>query len=262
MNIVNQDRILDYINSKSIDTLPKTILLEGKSGSGRHTIAKYIADKFNLIINDISECITLDTINEAYLKIEPYLYIIDCNKLSNKNENTLLKFLEEPLKNSFIILITENKYSLINTIVNRCFLITLKPYSKECLKSFITNTEYTDEILGICETPGDVITLQNYDISALFDFCIKIFDKIHIASYANTLSISDKIAFKSEKDKYDVNIFWRILLKVSYVRVVNNLPNSIKQYELTNKFFNRLVIRNIDKKYLLEQYLINLKQMV
>ena len=77
MNIVNQDRILDYINSKSIDTLPKTILLEGKSGSGRHTIAKYIADKFNLIINDISECITLDTINEAYLKIEPYLYIID-----------------------------------------------------------------------------------------------------------------------------------------------------------------------------------------
>ena len=53
MNIVNQDRILNYINSKSIDTLPKTILLEGKSGSGRHTIAKYIADKFNLIINDI-----------------------------------------------------------------------------------------------------------------------------------------------------------------------------------------------------------------
>lgn len=262
MNIVNQDKILDYINNKSIDTLPKTILLEGKKGSGRHTIANYIADKFNLIILDITESISLDTINEAYLKVEPYLYIIDCNKLSNKNENTILKFLEEPLKNSFIILITENKYSLMNTILNRCYTITLKPYSKECLKSFITNTEYMDQILGICETPGDVITLQNYDINALFNFCIKIFDKINVASYPNTLSISDKVAFKSEKDKYDVNIFWRILLKVSYIRAINNLPNAIKEYELTNKFFNRLTIRNIDKKYLLEQYLINLKQMV
>lgn len=262
MNIVNQDKILDYINSKSLDTLPKTILLEGKSGSGRHTIAKYIADKFNLIISDISESITLDTINEAYLKVEPYLYIIDCNKLSNKNENTILKFLEEPLKNSFIILITENKYSLMNTILNRCYVITLKPYSRECLESFITNTEYKNQILGICETPGDIITLQNYDINALFNFCIKIFDKINVASYPNTLSISDKIAFKAEKDKYDVNIFWRILLKVSYVRVLNNLPNAIKEYEITNKFFNRLNIRNIDKKYLLEQYLINLKQLV
>lgn len=259
--IVNQDKILDYINNKSLDTLPKTILLEGKQGSGRHSICKYISEKFNLIINDISDSINLDTITEAYLKVEPFLYIVDCSKLTIKNENTILKFLEEPLKNSFIILICENKNLLLKTIVNRCHIITLKPYDKECLKTFITNTAYTDEILGICETPGDVITLQNYDIKVLFDFCIKIFDKIKIASYPNTLSITDKIAFKSEKDKYDILLFWRILLKVSYIRVINNLPNSINQYLLTNEFYNKYRIRNIDKKYLLEQYLISLKQL-
>lgn len=55
------------------------------------------------------------------------IYIIeDATKLNKHSANTLLKFLEEPERNIVALLLTKNKYAVINTIVSRCMNISLK----------------------------------------------------------------------------------------------------------------------------------------
>lgn len=258
--IIGQKKLLDFINKQNLTTLPRTLMLEGETGSGRHMICNYIADKFNLDIEDISETLTYEKIEEINLRIRPYLYIIDSSKLTLKNENTILKFLEEPLKNAYIIVLCENKYDLIETIRNRCHILTLAKYSKVQLEQFISLVDQSYIILTICKTPGDIIKLQTYPIKDMLDLGIKIYEKIHNASFANTLTLSNNIAFKNEKDKYDFDIFMRALLYISKTRVVNNAPNSINEYLTTHDYYNRSKVKNVDKRALFENFLITLKK--
>ena len=261
MKILNQDLILNFIDSNNLDTFPKTLMLEGPKGGGKHLITNYIADKFGLTVVDISEKLNLDTINEIYLKVEPFLYLIDCDKITVKNENTILKFLEEPLKNAFIVLLTTNKYNQICTIRNRCYCLTLNPYNVNCLRQFmdIENDNDNELVLEIAKTPGDVQLLQSYNLKELFEFGNKIFDKINLATYANTLSISSRLAFEREKNKYDVDLFWKILLNISYDRMIKNYPRAFEDYWLTNDYIKKCKTRGVNKKYLFVRYLFELK---
>lgn len=259
MNIVGQDKILRFIESNTISTIPRTIMLEGDSGSGRHSICNFIATTYGIEIEDISNNLTFDKIEQITLTVTPKLYLIDSTNITVKNENAILKFLEEPLKNSLIVLITENKYSLLDTIRNRCHNITLNKYSIETLKTFINDTTNEEMLLKICTTPGDILSMQENSLPQMLLLCNKIFDSIDRASYANTLSISDKIAFKNEKDKYNFKLFFKLLTVVAFDRVCCNIPGSNEDYYLTNEFNNNTSIKNIDKKMLFENYLLRLK---
>lgn len=259
--IVGQEKLIKFINSHNLSNLPRTIMLEGLSGSGRHSICNYIAETYNLELEDISDNLTYEKIEEINLRIKPYLYIIDSSKLTIKNENAILKFLEEPLKNAFIILLSENRYNQITTIRNRCHILAMETYEQETLKSFITNKDDEAIILTICKTPGDIIKMQSHPIKDILDLCIKIFEKINLASFANTLTLSNNIAFKNEKDKYDFNIFFKALLYIAMIRVKNNESNAVAEYQLTNEYFNRSLVRNVDKKMLFENFLITLKKL-
>lgn len=54
------------------------------------------------------------------------VYIINnAEKLNSSSANTILKFLEEPEKDIIAILITSNRYQIIDTILSRCQLIAL-----------------------------------------------------------------------------------------------------------------------------------------
>lgn len=261
MTIVGQDKIIRFIENHNISTIPRTIMLEGDSGSGRHTICSYISKLYNIEIEDISNNLTYEKIEQITFTVEPHLYIIDTNNITVKNENAILKFLEEPLKNALIVLITENKYSLLDTIRNRCHIITLAKYDKDILSTFIKNETDKDMLLKICTTPGDVISMQESSLGDMLNLCNKIFDSINKATYANTLSISDKMAYKNEKDKYNFKLFFKLLINVAFDRVCYNINGSNEDYKLTNDYYNRLSIKNIDKKMLFENYLLKLKQL-
>ena len=261
MGLVGQEKLIHYVDTHDLSTFPRTVMLEGKEGSGRHSLCKYIGERYSLQVEDISDSLTYEKIEEINLRVQPYLYIIDCNKLTVKNENAILKFLEEPLKNAFIILLTENRYSQITTIRNRCHLLCMAKYTRDQLEGFITDKENSAVILTICETPGDIIKIQSHPIKDMLDLCIKIFDKIGFASFANTLTLSNNIAYKNEKDKYDFKIFFKALLYISNCRAVHNELNAVAEYMLTSDYYNRSLVRNVDKRYLFENYLIQLKRM-
>ena len=234
----------------------------GKRSSGKHTICDLISDKLNLQIIDISEKLTQEMIDEIYTRVEPYIYIIINEKLTIKNQNSILKFLEEPLKNSYIILLVENRNKLLPTILNRCQIWELEKYSINELSQFII-TEVDSRILDIAKTPGDVILMQdeNNKFADLYGLVDKLIEKIPMASFSNVLSISDKIDFNGkESDKFDLTVFLRTLIWLSSNKVLNS-DNIYYQnvYKLVDDLCNNMSVLNINKKTCFENFLVKMK---
>lgn len=260
--ISGQSKIGNKIYSLTLDTFPRTLLLEGKKGSGRRSIIKEISNKLNLEINDISNQLSNETIDDIACSVKPSIYFINTESITVKNENVILKFLEEPLKNSFIILICEDSNQLIPTIKNRCQVWKLEEYTKEFLNTFIEpkyDATMRREILEFCETPGQIIEYQILPINDMSEYATKIFTCISSANIANVLNISNAIAYKNEKDKFDFNLFCKILTKTA-CKLFRENKISVDAYMLTQKLNHNRTIFNIDKKYLFEKYLINLKE--
>ena len=254
--IIGQEKICKHIDSCTIDNFPRTLLLLGEYGSGKHLIIDYISNKYNMEIEDISDVLTLETIDNITHRTFPKIYVINSAKLTIKNENVILKFLEEPLKNSFIVVLCEHKSSIIPTVWNRCQVWELSKYEQDFLKTFTQDdNEY---LLKVADTPGKVLEYQHYPLKDMFDLAYKIFNSIKKANFANVLTISRFIAFKNEKDKFDFNLFLDILLNISSELCCKNQISS-EVYWLTNRLNNNKHIFNIDKKALFEHYLIELK---
>ena len=149
--------VQNFINEKRI---PHAILIEGDYGTGKHTLAQYIAAATvckgeNAPCKACNEChlaeinshpditpikaedgkknISVSQIrtlrNDAFIKphqAEKRIFIIDnADTLNEQAQNALLKVLEEPPKTVMFILIAENKSSLLDTIISRCVTLTL-----------------------------------------------------------------------------------------------------------------------------------------
>ena len=255
--IVGQKKLVSMIDNAQLDVWPSTIVLYGDFGCGKHLLLNYISEKFGLATLELTEILNQETIENIYQKPEPTIYYLDSNKLSVKQQNMILKFIEEPLKGSFIVILCENKSKLIDTVWNRCQILSFESYTKEELSSFIENHSGNDEyILSIATTPGQVRLLQSYDIVGMLDLANKMFDKMSTASFSNTLSISDKIAFKDEKDKIDIRVFIKVLTNC-ITNKIKAQDNNVyyKMFNLVNEFNYKSKLANVDMKYLFDTFL-------
>ena len=259
MGIVGQEIICDKIDRSTLDNFPRTLMLIGALGSGKHLLCEYIANKFNLQQIDITEIISLETIEEISERVEPYLYIIEINKLSIKEQNIILKFLEEPLANSIIVLLAEPVGDILDTVKNRCQQWYLQNYTIGYLREFSDN----EQILKICTTPGQIKQLVENNFEEIFELANKIVDKIAIANLPNVLTIPNKLGFKNERGKIDPRLFISVLLSCFRdATISSNNRNLIDAYKLTCELSNNSRIRNIDLKYLMDKYLIEVREIM
>lgn len=257
--IVGQEKISNLINTAQLDTFPRTLMLVGPIGSGKHLICNTIANKFGLTTFDITETLSQESIEEIYERVQPYLYLIRINDISIKEENAILKFLEEPLKNSYIILLAETDLGILQTILNRCQIWYLQQYTKSFLQSFLPEGA-NPSILDVATTPGQVTLLSQYNFEEMVELADKIIDKIHMASIPNTLTLSNRLAFKNEKDKFNVKLFIDILMYRIMLRWKTILDiRYVEAYSLTNTLYKNMYIKNADQKLLFEKYLIELR---
>ena len=199
-------------------------------------------------------------LDSIYRNACPGIYLIDASNLLEKEQNILLKFIEEPLKSIFVVILCENLNSLLNTVLNRCIVFKLQEYSKEILKQFLPeNITDKEMILNIIKTPGSLLNTNIDNLSELFKLCDKIIEKIGLASYANALSISDKINYKDNYDKFDLNIFFDTLLyklKNKYLNENDKLYYSM--YLLTVDYYKRLSDKRLNKEIFMQNFLTNL----
>lgn len=259
--IIGQDKIINKINNCTLDTLPHTLMLMGYQGSGKHLISKYIADRFNLEYYDITEDISDSLIEEINLKVNPTVYVIDSSRFKRAElcENKILKFLEEPNKATFIIVLTESKASVLPTVLNRCQVWELEKYTKETLATFANNP--TDTLLEIAKTPGDVIKAEKQDVKAMIELADKIYLNIARANFANILTLVDKLDYKGEElSKFDFNLFTSALIySIKNIIIRETDVRYLNAYNLTNKMLNDALIFNVLKQNLYEHFLVELK---
>jgi len=171
------------------------------------------------------------------------IYIIkNAEKLNPASGNTILKFLEEPEEDIIAFLVTDNRYHVLETILSRCQVLTLK----EDNLSF----EEDDDILDLLKCvvkPKNFFIKYNYFLNnVLVDKNIalekfKIIENI-IVSYLNyeycDNSIDDKIIsilkdsstdklllslsiFEEEIPKLEFNVNFKLWLDSLFSRLVN-----------------------------------------
>lgn len=255
--MIGQEKLISELDKYTLKTLPKTLLFLGEQGSGRRTLIKSMAARFSLPIIEITNDTSAEQLIDFSQSVLKTLYFINLDNIIQKNQNKFLKFIEEPSENTFIILIAEHESSILSTIFNRCVTYRLENYSLDQLKQVAI---YSDELIyKICQTPGKLKNIDEQSFKKLYNLCETIVSKANRASFANTLSISTKINFKEEYNKFDVELFFKLLNYVAFnFYLKNNTKLSKDIFNLTNKQINNFRNNNIDKQKFTNLFLIEL----
>ena len=170
--------------------------------------------------------------------------------------NSLLKIVEEPPINCYLVLMCNHINLTLETIRNRCRIFFLEPYTIEELKTF-TNRKDLD--LSIFRTPGQLINFNFNTLEITSDLANKLVHKVDKANLPNTLTVADKFNYKDDYDKIDLNIFLNAFLnetKNEYLKV-NDLK-CFNYYKLAIDLKFRLVDKRFSKRNLVESFLIDL----
>lgn len=188
------------------------------------------------------------------------VYIINhAEKLNQSSSNSILKFLEEPEDNIVAILIVDNSYSLLDTIVSRCQIIKLND---------VRNTSETaktkEKIAGILfNNEIDINNFINNDESEIFINSVTNFikniekQKSNVIIKENNLCsifLNDKLFFDRfinisllfYKDCLDylvrskISIFNENLEDIRFITETNDCNMILKKIEILTKMQERI----------------------
>ena len=146
------------------------------------------------------------------------VYIVnEAEKLNSSSANALLKFLEEPEENIVAILITNNIYNVIDTIISRCQIINLKNDNK------LINIDEDDKLI----TLELVENIENYKQNML------VYSKNYFKDfdYKNIKTILELLLY-----------FYKDILNYNFKREVTYYSS-----EEIKKYFDKYNFTNIDK---------------
>jgi len=157
-------------------------IFSGPEGIGKKTVAKIIAQKINCTAQEekpcgsCSSCLKMEKLQHpdlhiieaesSQIKIEdirflqreanfrPYegvmkVFIVDeAHRLNPEAMNSLLKVLEEPPRDSLIILITHKPQRIFKTILSRCKVIRFSPLAASALEDVLIKDYFVDKVFA------------------------------------------------------------------------------------------------------------------
>lgn len=257
-----QPKITEWIDGITFDTMPRTVMICGARGSGKHLVTEMIRDKLSLPSVNITNDLNRSTLESILLSSSAGIYVIECDNITVRDQNTILKFIEEPLQNIFILLLSADSSKLLPTVRSRAFPLVLDRCDRNTLKSFVTG-EYDDvaidKIVSVAETPGDVMYLCEHDVLKYVELADKLLSKLHIASLPNTLSIADKVGYVLDQKECELSYFLRILMQRASVMCAHNPKSTSYTYKLmcdTHELISKMNSSTGNRKHLFENYLI------
>lgn len=205
------------------------------------------------------------------------VYIINkAEKLNDASSNSLLKFLEEPEEGIIAILVTENIYQLLSTIVSRCQVLSLKN------KINIDNLSTKEKIAHYLYNNKDEMNLFLNDEESI----IKIEKVIEFVKYyeenrEKTLIYINKLwndTFKEKQEIYNaftiLLLFYKDILNlklgkgiqvfIDYVNEVNEIEIKNEISEITSKINVIMDLRekikfNVNSNLLMDKLIIKLE---
>ena len=167
--------------------------------------------------------------NKSLLDNKRIYIILEAEKLNDSAANTMLKFLEEPEDDIIAFLITNNRYHVINTLLSRCQVLSIKENSFDL--------EYDDNFI---ELLNSIVNPNNFFINYK-DFSNNIFidkevTKNLFIKVENT--ILGYLESKYTKNKYDETII-NILDKKEekeLLRIISVIEDELPKLEFNVNF--------------------------
>ena len=174
------------------------------------------------------QLIELNQNKSAYDNKQIYV-ITDATKLNSSSANTMLKFLEEPEENIIAILVCDNRYKVIDTIVSRCQILSLKESIETSFGDEIKNLAVLlcdknkgfknyDEILEILQDKKNM----TYLLKQIEKYIFSLLGKSSFLSYNDNqiikiISILEKIINKSDYNTNFKLLIDDLLVEISEV---------------------------------------------
>lgn len=261
--IIGQKNLIDFINKIKV---PHFIVIVGSKGSGKTTLAKFIATKLDATF---SVCgIKVDEIREvihtAYTTRDNILYCIkDADNMRAEAKNAMLKITEEPPENAWFILTVQSESSLLPTIKSRAWLITMEPYNIEELKTYFWKNYNegkgeVDIICDIASNPYEVDKLVEYGKDFL-DYVDTVIDNIAEVEPANAFKSASKLALKDENG-YDLKIFFETIIKICMQRLKSNPTHYATGIYITAPFIKECSYVGVNKSQLYDSWVFKIRE--
>lgn len=261
MKIIGNERIEEAIQKSAQNhQFFHAYLFSGPANLGKKTLALQFAELLKCSKNDLhilekNSAIKIDEVRDLQHKLLlssqsefKILIIDDASNITNQAASALLKTLEEPTKNTVIVLITSNKSKVLPTIISRCINYEFGLVSKEkinlLLDDFNLSEQERNQIVQFSQgRPGIAFALANNKKGILAR-------QSFISNFSNLLNsdINSKLIFvekiyKESKENYNkiINLwtsFFRdcLLLKSNNQELILNQANlnELNQYSKNN----------------------------
>ena len=286
MKIKDLTWLEDIFNNINLKNLPHGVIITGPEGLGKKLLAKEIATKLllnknsneaNIDLIDSENHPDLFLINKEkillrhitfrknkwddekdyrnvndFLSITPSIaqnkvaIILNAQTMNDESQNALLKSLEEPAPNTFIILTTNRPKSLLQTIYSRCQVINIPQLSTNKLNEWLISKGISD--INTTNFPSFSTPLSIYkDIENNKHMNFNNFIKI----------ISDFIENKSDINKsikeisiLDISLIMKINYLIEFLKII--LKSKLLSEDLSGVYmkynssrFNNLKISNL-----------------
>ena len=252
-------------NSIKSNMISHAYMFEGPNGIGKNTMARDLAttllemeNLFNspdyIEITPDGNSIKIAQIRklQSDILVKPYksykIYVIDeAQKMTVEAQNALLKTLEEPPKYAIIILITNNKESLLDTIKSRCEIIKFTPIPLVEVADYLTQTGVDKNRASLLANFSRGSMQKAIELSESEDFHIM---RDEVQKYVETFltgSMLDIMDIQNSIEKYKDNITNVLDLLVNYFRDIMMVKENVDSSMIIN--LDRLVfIKNMSTK--------------
>ena len=307
----------DIYNGINFKNLPHGIIISGPSGIGKKILANKISK--DLLINKNNKSDDIDLLNHPdfftldkdkillhhityredkwddekgqrnvndFLSVTPSIavnkvvLILNAQTMNNSSQNALLKSLEEPAPNSYIIITTDRPKSLLETIYSRCQIINIPNVSQKITNEWLIENGISDinsNDFPSFSTPLSILNdIQNNDHHNFRDFINIISEyldnkldlnltiknisslEIDLIMKANYLIEFLKILLKSNLLSEDLSGIYKKYNSLKY----NNLKISNLINELNNFRYDFFKVPQINETHVLNYFLSEIKNSI
>ena len=307
----------DIYNGINFKNLPHGIIISGPSGIGKKILANKISK--DLLINKNNKSDDIDLLNHPdfftldkdkillhhityredkwddekgqrnvndFLSVTPSIavnkvvLILNAQTMNNSSQNALLKSLEEPAPNSYIIITTDRPKSLLETIYSRCQIINIPNVTQKVTNEWLIENGISDinsNDFPSFSTPLSILNdIQNNDHHNFRDFINIISEyldnkldlnltiknisslEIDLIMKANYLIEFLKILLKSNLLSEDLSGIYKKYNSLKY----NNLKISNLINEINNFRYDFFKVPQINETHVFNYFLSEIKNSI
>ena len=134
----------------------------------------YPETRTNILVDDVKDLIELSILSPIEANKKVFIFK-NFSSANIQSQNKLLKILEEPPRNVYILLCVSNISKVLPTILSRCQKIRLNLLNSDELKKFLNFENYSESDINkiICSANGNLSFALNYLNNPIF---VKVFD--------------------------------------------------------------------------------------